>query len=105
MTEVSSQPDRAAVAETTLFDVAIVGAGYVGLPLAQVFTEAGKRVLPRKPVELNLRLAHLGQVGGKSTETEEAADFVMNRPAGQRPPDLVLGLGSDDQVLEGNVRG
>jgi UDP-N-acetyl-D-glucosamine dehydrogenase len=45
MTEVSAQPDRSAVAETTLFDVAIVGAGYVGLPLAQVFTEGGKRVL------------------------------------------------------------
>ena len=33
-------------AETTqTFDVAIVGAGYVGLPLAQVFAEAGKRVV------------------------------------------------------------
>ncbi|HXY17390.1 MAG TPA: nucleotide sugar dehydrogenase, partial [Gaiellaceae bacterium] len=33
--------------ETTTreFDVAIVGAGYVGLPLAQVFVEAGKRVV------------------------------------------------------------
>jgi UDP-N-acetyl-D-glucosamine dehydrogenase len=45
MTEVSSQRDGPAVAETSLFDVAIVGAGYVGVPLAQVFTEAGKRVL------------------------------------------------------------
>ena len=26
-------------------DVAIVGAGYVGLPLARVFADAGKRVL------------------------------------------------------------
>jgi UDP-N-acetyl-D-glucosamine dehydrogenase len=36
-----------AAAETTThtFDVAIVGAGYVGLPLAQVFAEAGKRVV------------------------------------------------------------
>ena len=27
------------------WDVAIVGAGYVGLPLAQTFADAGKRVL------------------------------------------------------------
>ena len=26
-------------------DVAIIGAGYVGVPLAQVFAEAGRRVL------------------------------------------------------------
>src|SRR5262249_24906116 len=32
-------------AETEEYDVAIVGAGYVGLPLATVFAEAGKRVL------------------------------------------------------------
>ena len=32
-------------AETEEYDVAIVGAGYVGLPLATVFAEAGRRVL------------------------------------------------------------
>jgi len=32
-------------AEVDRYDVAIVGAGYVGVPLAQVFAEAGKRVL------------------------------------------------------------
>ena len=30
---------------TATYDVAIVGAGYVGLPLAQVFAEAGRRVV------------------------------------------------------------
>ena len=32
-------------ATTTQFDVAIIGAGYVGLPLAQVFADAGKSVV------------------------------------------------------------
>ena len=32
-------------ARTATYDVAIVGAGYVGLPLAQVFAEAGRRVV------------------------------------------------------------
>src|SRR5690348_17749091 len=32
-------------AEVTTADVAIVGAGYVGLPLAHVFAEAGRRVV------------------------------------------------------------
>jgi len=32
-------------AETATFDVAIVGAGYVGVPLAQVFAEAGRSVV------------------------------------------------------------
>src|SRR5919202_3030587 len=31
--------------EAALYDVAVVGAGYVGVPLARVFAEAGKRVL------------------------------------------------------------
>jgi UDP-N-acetyl-D-glucosamine dehydrogenase len=31
--------------ETATYDVAIVGAGYVGVPLAQVFADAGKRVV------------------------------------------------------------
>ena len=32
-------------AEVATYDVAIVGAGYVGVPLAQVFAEAGRRVV------------------------------------------------------------
>ena len=30
---------------TATYEVAIVGAGYVGVPLAQVFAEAGRRVV------------------------------------------------------------
>ena len=35
------------------FDVAIVGAGYVGVPLAQTFADAGRRVLL---IEINPRV-------------------------------------------------
>jgi UDP-N-acetyl-D-glucosamine dehydrogenase len=38
-------PAPAADAERRTFDVAIVGAGYVGVPLAQVFAEAGRTVV------------------------------------------------------------
>ena len=41
-------PDTTAAAaeqETTAYDVAIVGAGYVGVPLAQVFAQAGRSVV------------------------------------------------------------
>jgi UDP-N-acetyl-D-glucosamine dehydrogenase len=34
-----------AVPETSLYDVAVIGAGYVGVPLATTFAEAGQRVL------------------------------------------------------------
>ena len=34
-----------AVPETHLYDIAVIGAGYVGLPLATTFAEAGQRAL------------------------------------------------------------
>ena len=41
-----SRPVRlTAVPESSLYDVAIIGAGYVGVPLAATFAEAGQRVL------------------------------------------------------------
>ena len=43
MTETATE--AVASSATQRFDVAIIGAGYVGLPLAQVFAEAGKRVV------------------------------------------------------------
>ncbi len=46
MTTPETQAARSAdAAETARFDVAIVGAGYVGVPLAHVFAAAGRRVL------------------------------------------------------------
>src|SRR5947207_11969617 len=62
--------------------------------------QPGQRVLTRKAIELDFRLAHLGEVGGEPAETEESADLVMHRPARKRPADLILGLGAKDQVLE-----
>jgi len=40
-----TQPSTEAAAATKTVDVAIVGAGYVGVPLAQTFAEAGRTVL------------------------------------------------------------
>src|SRR6185295_18381742 len=65
--------------------------------------KAGERILPRKSIELHLRLPHLGQVGCKAAEAEEATDFVVDRAAGDRPPNLILGLGPDDQVLKSDM--
>src|SRR4029453_18267470 len=65
--------------------------------------EAGERILPRKPIELYFRLPHLSQVRGKAAEAEEAPYFIVNGPAGDRPPDLILGLGAYDQILKGDM--
>ena len=95
------QEDRAAVLAPNRADQSIVERAAKRFAVG----EAGQRVLPGEPIELDLRLAHLGQVGGEAAEAEEAADLVVDGPAGDRPPDLVLGLGPDDQILEGDVRG
>ncbi len=53
--------------ESTLYDVAVIGAGYVGLPLAVTFAEAGSRVLvidvqPRIVEALNAGTSHIEDV-------------------------------------------
>jgi UDP-N-acetyl-D-glucosamine dehydrogenase len=55
-------------------DVAIVGAGYVGMPLARVFAEAGKRVLlvdvSRDVVDgINRGESHIGDVPSEALKT------------------------------------
>ena len=94
------QEDRAAVLPAHRADQRVVERA----PKHFAIGKPGQRILARQPVELDLRLAHLGQVGSEAAEAEEAADLVMHRPARDRPPDLVLGLGADDQVLERDVR-
>src|SRR5260221_10932215 len=86
------QEHRATVLAADGADQGIVERPAEGLPVS----ETSECVLARKPVELDLGLAHLGQVGGEATEAEETADLVVYRPARQRPPGFVLGLGADN---------
>jgi UDP-N-acetyl-D-glucosamine dehydrogenase len=56
-----------AVPESTLYDVAVIGAGYVGLPLAVTFAEGGGRVLvvdvkPQIVEALNRGTSHIEDV-------------------------------------------
>jgi UDP-N-acetyl-D-glucosamine dehydrogenase len=59
-----------AVPEESLYDVAVIGAGYVGVPLAATFAEAGKRVLlvdVQKPIidALNRGESHIEDVSSE----------------------------------------
>ncbi len=102
-------------------DVAIVGAGYVGVPLAQVFAEAGKRVLlvdidPERVAKLNRGESYIEDVpseelgplvaDGRITATtdydelREADAIVVALPtplSRQREPDLrILSAASEE---------
>jgi UDP-N-acetyl-D-glucosamine dehydrogenase len=59
-----------AVPETSLYDVAVIGAGYVGVPLAATFAEAGQRVLlidvqPHVVEALNRGESHIEDVSSE----------------------------------------
>jgi UDP-N-acetyl-D-glucosamine dehydrogenase len=97
---------------TRTYDVAVVGAGYVGVPLAQAFADSGRRVLVldvvREVVEaLNDGHSHIGDVPSeqlaphvKSGRITATTDYEQLRRAGailialptpltpQREPDL-----------------
>jgi UDP-N-acetyl-D-glucosamine dehydrogenase len=97
---------------TRTYDVAVVGAGYVGVPLAQAFADSGRRVLVldvvRELVEaLNDGYSHIGDVPSerlaphvKSGRITATTDYEQLRQAGailialptpltpQREPDL-----------------
>ena len=94
------QEDGATVLSAGRADQGIVQRAAKGFAVGK----AGQRILPGKPVELDLRLPDLGQVGCEAAVAEEASDLVMDGTAGDRPPDLVLGLRPDDEVLKGHVR-
>ncbi|HSC91221.1 MAG TPA: nucleotide sugar dehydrogenase [Gaiellaceae bacterium] len=55
-------------------DVAVVGAGYVGLPLAQVFAEAGKRVLL-----VDVSDAVVAGINRGESHIEDVSDEVLGR--------------------------
>jgi UDP-N-acetyl-D-glucosamine dehydrogenase len=59
-----------AVPEESLYDVAVIGAGYVGVPLAATFAEAGRRVLlidvqPHIVAQLNAGTSHIEDVSSE----------------------------------------
>jgi UDP-N-acetyl-D-glucosamine dehydrogenase len=94
------------------WDVAIIGAGYVGLPLAQTFADAGKRVLlvdavPEVVEGINAGRSHIEDVSSEALEAHVSKgqitatlDYEQLRQAGailialptpltrQREPDL-----------------
>jgi UDP-N-acetyl-D-glucosamine dehydrogenase len=103
-------------------DVAIVGAGYVGMPLAQVFSEAGKNVLLRdvKPEivdGINRGESHIADVPSGELKTQvdagrlkasldiedvAAADVILialpTPLSSQREPDLSILTGAVEEL-------
>ena len=111
----------AAPATTAVWDVAVVGAGYVGVPLARVFGEAGKRVVlvdvdPTRVALLNRgesyvedvpspALAALVSAGLRATTDYDVirdADAVLialpTPLSKQREPDLSIVRGAVEQI-------
>jgi UDP-N-acetyl-D-glucosamine dehydrogenase len=82
-----------AVPESFLYDVAVIGAGYVGVPLAATFGEAGQRVLlvdvqPKVVEALNRGESHIEDISNDrlSALTEEGlvvatADYALVKQA------------------------
>ncbi len=59
-------------------DVAIVGAGYVGVPLAQVFAEAGKRVVLVDVQQSRVDMLNRGESYIEDVPSEALAALVAN---------------------------
>src|SRR5919206_1359332 len=108
---------------TATVDVAVVGAGYVGVPLAQTFAEAGKRVLlvdvsPERVEQLNRgesyiedvpsdTLARLVEQGLRATTDYDAlrgADAILialpTPLSRQREPDLSIVRGATGGIAK-----
>ena len=66
-------------AELDRYDVAIVGAGYVGLPLAQVFAEAGRRVLLVEVDAMRVEQLNRGESYIEDVSSEALAELVSER--------------------------
>ena len=66
-------------AELDRYDVAIVGAGYVGLPLAQVFAEAGRRVLLVEVDAARVEQLNRGESYIEDVPSETPAALVSER--------------------------
>ena len=66
-----------AVSET--WDVAIIGAGYVGLPLAQTFADAGQRVLVLDVVPSSSRRSTPVRATSRTSPSELGAHVAAGR--------------------------
>ena len=70
------------MSESPLYDVAVIGAGYVGVPLAATFAEAGQRVLvvdvqPQLVEALNRGESHIEDVSNeRMTRLVQAGNIV-----------------------------
>ncbi len=64
---------------TVTFDVAIVGAGYVGVPLAQVFADAGQRVLLLDISEERVAQLERGESYIEDVSSEALGELVRER--------------------------
>ena len=60
-------------------DVAIVGAGYVGVPLAQVFAEAGKKVVLVEVSEQRAAMLNRGESYIEDVSSEKLKELVTER--------------------------
>src|ERR671934_1200855 len=110
-------------------DIAIVGAGYVGVPLAQVFADAGRRVAlveinPKRVEQLNRGESYVEDVSSEALRkhvesglVSATADYDRLRDAeailvalatplsAQREPDLTILLGATEQIAPRLQRG
>ena len=75
---------------TTAYDVAIVGAGYVGIPLAQVFAEAGQRV-----VLVEVDAERVAKISRGESYIEDVASEALGKLVRERG----LGATTDYDVL------
>jgi len=83
MTEISADT-------TQRFDVAVIGAGYVGLPLAEVFAAAGKRV-----VLVDVSVERVASINGGVSYIEDVSSERLKRLVG----DGLVVASSDYEVL------
>ena len=67
---------------TATYDVAIVGAGYVGVPLAQVFAEAGRRVVLVEASAQRVEKLRRGESYIEDVSSETLATLVADRGLG-----------------------
>jgi UDP-N-acetyl-D-glucosamine dehydrogenase len=77
--EAAAAQGAATPSATSTYDVAIVGAGYVGVPLAQVFAEAGRSVVLVEADPERVELLRRGESYIEDVSSETLAELVSER--------------------------